>query len=205
MTIEIIFHFTCFIIRKRMALNELYLLIAEEKAVNHRLILKILASRRWQFVAVGAVNDSFLHRYNKRPRSRTMTKGGTRTKDERGVEAEPDERPQSVKMRNDARMTPRRRVGGYCSAERPEISRERSLEESTVRLDSHERSRSYRESGNSRTPIKWTCSVREIKEKGSGKTRWFLLTTDIKGCEEDKSEIMECKNERKKYLSPCFL
>lgn len=191
-----------------MTLNKLYLLIPEKRAVNHRLILKILASRRWQFVAIGAVNDSFLRRYNKKPRSRTMTKGGTRTKDERGVEAEPGERPQSVKMRNDegtVRMTLRRRVGGYCSAERPEISRERSLEESTVRLDSHERSRSYRESGNSRTPIKWTCSVREVKEKGSGKTRWFLLTTDIKGCEEDKSEIMECKNEREKYLSLCFL
>lgn len=72
------------------------------------------------------------------------TKGGMPTKDERGVEAELDERPRSVKMRNEegtARMTPRRRVGGYCSAERPEISRERSLEESTARLDSHERDR----------------------------------------------------------------
>ncbi|KYN04566.1 hypothetical protein ALC62_04557 [Cyphomyrmex costatus] len=95
-------------------------------------------------MAAGAVNDRFLRRYNKRPRLRMMTKGGMRTEDEKGVEAEPDERPRSVKMRNDegtVRMTPRRRVGGYCSAERPEISRERSPEESIARLDSHERDR----------------------------------------------------------------
>ncbi|KYN11559.1 hypothetical protein ALC57_16343 [Trachymyrmex cornetzi] len=54
------------------------------------------------------------------------------------VETMADERPRSVKMRNDEgtiRMTPRRRVGGYCSVERPEISRERSPEESISRLD----------------------------------------------------------------------
>lgn len=93
-----------FIMKKCVTLDELSLLITEKRAVKHRLILKILASRRWQFVAVGSVNDSFLRRYNKRPRSRT--KGGTRTKDERGVEAEPDERPQSVKMRNDEGTAP---------------------------------------------------------------------------------------------------
>jgi len=71
-------------------------------------------------------------------------------------------------MRNDegtTRKTPRRRVGGYCSAGRPERSRERSLEKE--RLDVlRERSRSYRESRNSRTLIKWTCSVREKKKRG---------------------------------------
>jgi len=92
-------------------------------------------------IAAGAVNDSFLHRYNKRPRLRMVTKGRMRTKNEKGVEAEPDKRPRSVKMRNDegtVRMTPRRRVGGYCSVERPEISRERSPEESISRLDTRE-------------------------------------------------------------------
>ncbi|KYN31351.1 hypothetical protein ALC56_14232 [Trachymyrmex septentrionalis] len=67
-----------------------------------------------------------------------------RTKDEKGVEVEPDECPRSVKMRNDegtVRMTPRQRVGGYCSVERPEISRESSSEESISRLDNHERDR----------------------------------------------------------------
>ena len=67
-----------------------------------------------------------------------VTKGGMRTKNEKGVEAEPDKRPRSVKMRNDegtVRVTPRRRVGGYCSVE---ISRERSPEESISRLDTRE-------------------------------------------------------------------
>lgn len=73
-----------------------------------------------------------------------MTKGGMRTKDERGAEAEPDEHPRSVKMRNDegtARMTPRRRVGGYCSAETGDFAGEISRGEHSSRLDSHERDR----------------------------------------------------------------
>lgn len=109
-----------------------------------------------------------------------------------------------VKMRNDegtARMTPRRRVGGYCSAETGDFEGEISRGEHNASRQPWERSRSYRESGNSRTPIKWTCSVREIKEKGEWRDEVVSPHKRYQRLEEDKSEITECKDERKKYLS----
>lgn len=76
------------------------------------------------------LTTAFLHQYNK-----TEVAGDDKERSARIKGASKpcrDDSPRSVKMRNEegtAYTMPGGRVGGYCSVERSEISRERSLPE----------------------------------------------------------------------------